>query len=147
MSDVKAAAERSRKIQAGEDGLKVYLPKDPGAEYTHLASQILTNLIAKDKSDLANAYLAEHPADDSERLTGEWVVKAIPFRGRSGGIQAGSVSVDIHTEGVFRCEFEVWWNEFGCWVRLFGAYLMRIETRSDLRLLCRALGISLEGKA
>lgn len=83
-----------------------------------------------DRVILAEAYLAEHHADDDEEVTAEWeqsLVLAGDFAGyKIVKVEHGHLIVDSPTGDR----------------RQYGAYK---TTRGDLRRLCAALGIELEG--
>lgn len=86
-----------------------------------------------DAGILAEAYLAEHPADDDEPLSQEWLSSV--SRGVFGKV--AFVSYELLDDA------SVW--------RMLGDdrgwYLFTsVKTRGDVRRLCRALGIELKGK-
>lgn len=158
-----AALSRLRRLYAGENQQVIYAEQIASAEKSHnerLAMGLeirayggwdikdtIEKAFESDESDLADAYRAEHPADESESLSGEWLVKSLPFRGRGGGVATGVLCCDIKTDGVYRGEMEVFWDTQAVRVKVFGVYLKELKTRGDVRNLCRELGISLENKA
>ena len=61
MSDLKAACERLRRVTTGESIWKVYDGLACGYQ------------LGEDRKLLVAAYLAEHPADEDEPVTHEWL--------------------------------------------------------------------------
>lgn len=57
---IKDAIDRLKRLNNKEYKLKVYIPLEAGAQYTAFASQIVDDLILKDKELLANQYINEH---------------------------------------------------------------------------------------
>ena len=108
-----------------------YLPVYPGGD-----KQLLPDLIT-----LANAYLAEHPADDGEPVTEKWASNlsdrqelnegdAIWILGLSD--TGRSVSLINRMPGNFWC------------VSMGGVKINMVATRGDVRRLCAALCAALE---
>ncbi len=90
-----------------------------------------------DSATLADAYLVEHPADDGEKVTEEWLLASgftphPEFRGHSIYNKTQSIEVWIADGGIC-VEGEYISRKFG------GDY-----TRGDMRRLCSALGIELK---
>ncbi len=92
---------------------------------------------------VAEAYLAEHPADDGDGLSVEWM-QAVGFVQSGGGWWrlgegTNSMALDYHDN-----------TEVGDVFRLpSGSYTpgINVQTRGQLRRLCAALGVPLkEGK-
>jgi hypothetical protein len=82
--DVKRAAERIRRITDGEDLVSVYDPQKPanqvGDSWGHWDKvDAAKSGVECDCETLADAYLDEHPADEDEPITEEWL-KSIGFR-------------------------------------------------------------------
>ena len=80
---------------------------------------------------LAESYLAEHPADDAEPVTEEWLLsvgfKRHPFEGMLHVIDGWmSMSIGQHEKNAFVNT------------------PLRGKTRGDVRTLCRSLGIELK---
>lgn len=121
--------------------------------------------IRKDELLLADAYLAEHPADDGEPITTEWLefvgAKIVPFK---AGVSANFLIEDYGgTEGNARVElhlvahYDKGMLQTDEWITDVVSYgndgeheegvgLVRswCRTRGDVRLLCQALGIPLQ---
>jgi len=119
MTAISEAAERLREHESGGD---IY-PFDGGA------------MEMGDERALAAAYLAEHPADDGEPITEEWL--------RSVGFKVSPDFEFLFIEAGLRpgtIEFD---PDIG-WI-IFGSKATRLlETRGDVRRLCAALGIELK---
>ena len=80
----------------------------------------------KDLFVLAQAYIAEHPADDDEPVTDEWLDSVFGTD--------DSLCTEWHDE----------WGEKITWLDKFGLVSIPMpKTRGDVRRLCRALGIEL----
>lgn len=130
MSDVKQAAERlrARSDQPYEMG---------GKDSYYLHSQYVDDLCL-----IADAYLREHPADDAEPIDEAWLravgqpstlsEKVYGYNFAGQGINL-NVSMDYART---RWMAELTQDEDTI-------ALGQIKTRHDLRLLCRALGITL----
>lgn len=92
----RAAAERVRRVLAGEDGVKVYGCAD------------WLTFFRAEKGMCLRAYLAEHPADDDEPATYEWAREQSPHIGRTDGkpvLYLGALSgvgIEIKTRGQLR---------------------------------------------
>jgi len=121
--DVRAASGRLRRIHDWSRPLDVY-----GADYEHDYSD--------DVATIVQAYLREHPADDAEPITEDWLRAVTPF------FYCDKSDLYSHRQvmlGVCDGRTAVWIGSTasGC-----SAY---ISTRGDLRLLANALGIELKG--
>lgn len=79
---------------------------------------------------LAKAYLAEHPADDDEPVTAEWL-ESIGANSDDGLFFTGHDAVDFELT-----EFEGTWHVDVGW-----RTICLVETRGDVRRLLAALGI------
>lgn len=126
----KEAAERVRRINAGESYQSVYACEWVGGGF-----------LDRDKNEIVDAYLAEHPADDGELITcndGPWLVSL-------GGKQSG---------GCGNCYFfgdgvEVWLfdehlrdKDDGQESVLDAGHRVSNPTRGQLRRLLDALGVT-----
>ena len=87
-----------------------------------------------DQEILANAYLAEHPADDAEPMTLEWVGEVTgELLCEIGGdssrafVNAGGI-LTIHRDGRVFIQLKI---------------VKPVKTRGDVRRLCAALGVEL----
>jgi len=134
-AEIKAAAERLRTFR-GSDNCEPY-----------------TNSIQYD-DDLkliACAYLAEHPADDDVLVDEEWLM-GCGFKVR----ESGTLTLSWTTrEGTIAWSIDVWQGhlcEFWyCAIQRLGQECDRIAwpnstSRSDVRNLCRALGVELDAE-
>lgn len=94
-------------------------------------------ILATNALKLADAYLCEHPADDDEPVTEEWLLSVGFVKGGSPqarNIYCGYLTIDDIASGEASiCN----WND-----RV--AIERSIETRRDVRLLCKALGVTLK---
>lgn len=140
MSDVKAAAERLRRVQANraaEDVCWLSRVYDPLWNKGHSNGSW-----QQDQDLIVTAYLAEHPADEDEPITEEWL------RGVGFSICAhwGAMAIGDSDQIALEWDYGKWLIR---WRRPSDRLTTDIpipapKTRSDLRLLCRALGITLE---
>jgi hypothetical protein len=89
-----------------------------------------------DAYKVADAYLAEHPADDGEPITADWLRSALPVT-RSVFPSKDCVSFLID------CKFDIECFFGRRWVAVFSVFILEMKTRGDVRLLCRALQIDL----
>jgi hypothetical protein len=117
MTDIQSAAERLRRHMA-----------DPNHRDTYHGKE---STLVGDWATLARAYLAEHPADDGEAITEDWL-RAVGFKSMPSEVGLWldkTVGVDLRsdTPGCVVCNARP-----------------RIATRGDLRRLAEALGIPLE---
>jgi hypothetical protein len=99
---------------------------------------------------LANAYLAEHPADDDEPITADWLrsvgAKEVDLSWRNDQF---STHLPAYVFGNGR--FGVWGHEAAWSMYLLNAdgfdgqeeHVTAVRTRGQLRRLCAALGITL----
>ncbi len=83
MSDVRAAAERLRRCYAGEETMLDVYGRTP---HSLLKMHDDTEMVA-------NAYLAEHPADDGEPITEEWL-RGLGFR--KWGLETDAELYDLY---------------------------------------------------
>ena len=91
--------------------------------------------IARDACVVAEAYLAEHAADDGEAVTAEWL-RTVGFYGKVNrplSFTQGELTLVI--EGP-RC-----WINMGMRTKHLPP---NIKTRGDVRRLCNALGVELK---
>jgi len=89
--------------------------------------------------DLANAYLAEHPADDEEPISEEWLHSVGFEDDRAGTPTAGALH--IRHAPLPKMDSDEEYPAHAC-VRSFPIPVPK--TRGDVRRLCRALGIALK---
>ena len=134
MADIKAAAGRLRKAATQK-----------GCPWEHPVYQNSTSINSPRlqwDGDLWAVYLAEHPADDDEPVTAEWLEsvgwEAYPDTGNRmwHSRSATLIMIDLRNPG------ETWlchgssahgWD-----------YITKSTTRGDVRRLCSALGIQLK---
>lgn len=85
---------------------------------------------------VAELYLAEHPEDDDDTVTEEWLRSVM---------SDAQKSLELSCNGL---TFGVSWyvHKWLCYVRQDDEHveLGEVKTRSDVRDLCRALGVSLD---
>jgi len=131
--ELRAAAERVRRAMAGEHPYAIYGEDDAKTQGWY------------DRKVLAEAYLAEHPADDAELVTAEWLI-AVGGSLRSEEYQRFAFPVS-HGELI------VWLTEKDAAKRIAwfdtcddatGSYIPFDGTRGQMRRLCAALGIPLK---
>lgn len=103
-----------------------------------------------DTARVAKAYLTEHPADDGEPLTADWLDAitrdkegASHWRLSNGPRAAGAVAVEVVMRPSY-CTVEVCGRLLREWWPLADDAGRRQYTRGDLRRLCAALGIDLD---
>lgn len=134
-AELRAAAERVNEYLNGGG---------PSLAYPKFGPAGAREAFEAESSMLARAYLAQHPADDAEPVTEEWLASSI----NSGELKGRhAVGLGYYFEG------------FGVQVRVYRVREMlytdilqdddniaigKIKTRGDLRLLCRALQIPLK---
>lgn len=124
INELRAAAERGRKLY-----------RESPAHVQRREQCIIMGL-------LSEAYLAEHPADDGEPVTEEWLKSTIGWIPVDGGTD-GYIGVDK----IIFCKGSE--NVYSAWLQTSNHYydmrrIVRVYTRGDVRLLCRALGITLK---
>lgn len=159
-SDVRAAAERLREHR--RVCLVMRHPRE--SPYTHLevstgAAELIPGAEQKDLLTLANAYLAEHPADDGEPADADWLrsVGFLPdgdvdkpdaplaiglYYGRTddeieNGIVAGRHLLIGHAGDAMVEEYDEGGTVVGC------VEMPSLPTRGHVRRLCAALGVAL----
>lgn len=121
--EVRKAAERYR---TWEHGAQEYMPPMVGVcRYS-------------DMETLANAYLAEHPADDDEPVTEEWWDNTLG--GRHVCIQYSNFGLWLDTR-YGNVKVELYAESAALDSDCFVLTLLVKPTRGDVRRLCRALGI------
>lgn len=122
MTELTEAAERLRRLFRGDP---------PGAIYgRHTVRQdTFENLERNDVRFLADAYLTEHPADDDEPITMEWIENFPDFdlECASGKITGG---FSLGAGGICYCDIFQSDDEIQ----------LVCETRGDVRTLYRAFG-------
>lgn len=134
--DVKQAAERLRRIYAGEEYFDVY-----GVRPTGFGNQ------QRDEAAVIAGFLAAFPADEGEAIDEQWIKslgwtnesslkKDFP-RWRSSTSDRGGPTVCIVWEPMMGCDA---WS-------LDGELIPPLRHRGDLRKLAAALGIPLETTA
>jgi hypothetical protein len=92
--------------------------------------------LGDDEESLAKAYLAEHPVDDEELVTEEWL-RSVGFKEEAN--EFGSLSIGPDSMLVWET-FTDAPPEF--FIRTWE--LRHVKTRGAVRLLCKALGIELK---
>lgn len=117
MSDTKQAAERLRRLAAGESWVAIYGDAEDSEG------------CLRDRFTVANAFLAEHAADDDEPITEEWWHSQCC-------VETITIPIDD--------DWYISWN--GCsdvWLHSDSDALPlpHITTRGQLKLLLRALGL------
>ena len=129
MSKVQEAVARLRRIAAGEYEDDVYV------EFLeeHPSFSLIQAMVA-DRVWTSNAYLAEHPADDSREFDLDWVQD----------MYCGQLYRDeISTLLVCQIGRGVEIDEHGA-VHIDHSEMKPVKTRGDVRRLCSALGIELK---
>jgi hypothetical protein len=95
-----------------------------------------------DARTLADAYLAEHPADDDEPISEEWSDKIAARCWTDGTDQEWKLGIGDTGHEAFlllaKRENGIFWAMY-----MGGVKLQMIVTRADVRRLCSALGIAL----
>ena len=131
--EVEAAAGRLRRLKAGEGYFAVYPPPiiygpDPSMPQ------------CKDEATLADAWLADHPAEDSLPVAATWLSAAVE---EPPGYQGwwkwavGPLTLRVWQAG--ECWAVALWHDD----TLTGTLLPAVETRGQLRRLLDALGATL----
>ena len=123
MRDVAQAAERLRK---------------PGLR----AVAFHTGQGCVDIGTLADAYLAEHPADDAEPISEEWLrsVWFVAVESDMGRNYSDHFEIEAASKGTLN----LWeFNQTGDWL-INGFDSWPLKSRGDVRRLCAALGIQLK---
>ncbi len=114
----------------------------------------LGNAAIADRNALAAAWLAEHPADDAEPITAEWLAAlptafAVDLAWHGHGPEtAWLADGESGRIGVRFCRYEKAWEAYLCNADDFDGrerYLTAVPTRGHLRRLCAALGQPLRG--
>ena len=104
----------------------------------HVRSNGLNTISLDGLRTLARAYLLDHPADDGEPVTEEWLrsVGSEPL----DGVAQHAWKLGLFVNLAIQVDGSIVLN-----VDRFRATLKRgIATRADVRLLCKALGIPLK---
>jgi hypothetical protein len=150
--ELKAAIDRQRRYMGGENGYRVYFPEFVGRNHnwTDAEESEYVRRKRRDKEILALAYLAEHPADDDEPITADWLrsvgAKEVDLSWRNDQF---STHLPAYVFGNGR--FGVWGHEAAWSMYLLNAdgfdgqeeHVTAVRTRGQLRRLCAALGITL----
>lgn len=121
--ELRSAAERCLKEL---DGIHCGMSAGPG-----------TCIMSKDVIALSEAWLAEHPADDDEPITEEWL--------RGVGFRETKVS-DEHFRIIRKDQVSVCCDDLSSpttWCMRGQEFLCSFKTRGDVRRLCAAIGIEL----
>lgn len=139
MSDdpIQAAAGRLRRWRAGEDPWAVY-----GVADEDHPNALVRELADADRAVLADAYLAEHPADDAEPVTEEWLKSEVGMTVPSWHTYEPRLLREVvDDEG--RWDMRLWW---AIERRSFeiGGRTVPVATRGDVRRLFSALGVELK---
>lgn len=119
MSDVRAAAERLRQMRADSEAFDGGYPDNEDGRLQSLC----------DHAILADAYLAEHPADESLDVDEDWLVQIGFQPDASGALWIGDYRLCWFGRGFFG----------------FDGVEVESKTRGDVRRLCRALGVEVKG--
>jgi hypothetical protein len=100
-----------------------------------------------DAEFLADAYLTEHPADDNEPLTGEWLES---LGAKSSHWATGTCDYSIPSDGI-EVDVRIWSQAVDTDPEAIISNAghndnvqIQVKTRADVRLLCRALRIELK---
>ena len=131
--ELRAAAERIRRFKSGEHPFAIYGEDDAATQGWH------------DRKILAEAYIAEHPADDETGLSVEWMT-AVGFRQtgagwwRVGKHGRETLALDYHDNTESGDVFSLPTNRFM-------PLRVLVATRGQLRRLCAALGVPLNNPA
>lgn len=125
LNDETRAAERLRKYMDGEP---MYMSNPEGPR--------------DDLAKLANAYLREHPADDAEPVTEEWM-NSLACEDSVSGLWY-YFAVDASTSLIIAMASNRNWASVEDDASTDGVFLRDISTRGDVRRLCWALGIELK---
>lgn len=120
MSELSEAEERLRRRKAGEPLKAIYGRSGPGAAMD----------IEHDCMELAHAYLAEHHADDGDKLNSPEAIDWLDGLSRVDGDGLPMLTVQLKDDGLHLVNNN--------WVS------PRVATKGDVRTLCRALGIELQ---
>jgi len=97
-----------------------------------------TDLTVEDLVMLAQAYLAEHRADDGDAITDEWLNQHWKkWEHFPGWLIRRKLHENLHINRSL---------DYGYIVVLNGIYLLKSPTRGQLRQLCRALGAEIKEK-
>lgn len=123
MTDLRKAAERLRDFLENRNGRNT------------LGTHLTGDKTYDDLADVALAYLSEHPADDDEPIDEAWL-RTINC---THDLEPGGASFRWDATSMLITEDGVTFDTkagYGCNVKL--------KTRRDVRLLCKALGIELE---
>ena len=130
MSDEIKAAEAAKRFRA-----------NPGDGSNYTPRQLGDALDRQDATLLASLYLAEHPADDGEDVTEEWL-ESVGWRRNRGYMDSPQIGDSC---------FQLTWCSLGQSMLLEcddndqpDVTLPHIKTRGDVRRLCEALGIELK---
>lgn len=146
MIDLRAAAERLRRIKAGDKPDALY-GNEPGRE---LAGGCLTwnpkTLAAHyaDEQAVINAYLALVPVDDGEAIDEAWLRQHFQLIHGRGFVVSFHISI-FQLLAKDKCE---WVAQAGIDVSDDSEHSFSIAvlfTRGDVRRLCKALGVELTG--
>ena len=131
MSEIQAAAERLRKVREDGEYDDVYEPR--ATAYG----------IVSDCEILADAYLAEHPADDVEAIDEAWL-RSVSFMQEQGFYFFRTAA-----EGLGRVKWLKVAPNGIAYVQcdVFAMQLNDVKTRGELRALLRALKIEMKGGA
>jgi hypothetical protein len=113
-SNIKASVERLRRYVSGE--ISVY--------------DMTKGVYRADCIAIRDAYLAEHPADDDEPVTEDWLTQSL-HRSFDLSFAIGGLSL---------------YQSLGDWilVDVQGREYAEMKTRGQVRLLCRAMNVELK---
>jgi hypothetical protein len=133
--EVREAAERLRRINAGESFQIVYheLVSPPG-DMAAMSYRVLD-----DRRELATEYLCEHPADEGDRVNESWLV-SIGFQfEREDEVHSGSLGLLFVMRRIDQFDYLEWMIDGDPKYQI-----KQPRTRGDVRRLATALGITLK---
>jgi hypothetical protein len=109
----------------------------------------VTSLLLAEAQKVARAYLAEHPADDAEEITAEWLA-AVGFKyeedNDSFTLEFTSCS-GIQSQATIEFESAIWFGmstDYNENMLEYHTRIAELKTRSNLRGLAKYLGIKLK---
>jgi hypothetical protein len=148
-SDVREAARRLRRVYAGDAYTNVYRDQ-LRREGMDGSMAVAYSLADEDRQTLAAAWLEQHPADDDEPVTGDWL-RSIGFELVTGSLWQRSipspyadvqVSLSVEsTGGMTALRIRTERLAFGVGATTSFVPMAKAKTRRDVRNLLAALGI------
>lgn len=129
MSDIREAAERLRQMRADSDDHDGGYLDTPEGQRQSLHDHVC----------LADAYLAEHPTDDDEPISDEWLMETYGFDRCNNDQDLGGTFSLVAYE---HCEWEIRSYVYAVYDGHDHSHdLGKPKTRGHVRRLCAALGI------